>query len=162
MTRWNIPGIPHKGWQCETVYDVREDGASQDDTAYEVCQMCGNVPIRFVHVMSHSEYPEDMNVGCICAQKMSDDYVGPERSETALRNRAVRRKKWLTRTWRVSSKGNDFLNVDGYNIVISPDKYHEGKWGYRLDGKLSRKRFSSKDQAKLAAFDEFWENNQSK
>lgn len=29
---WKQQGVPHKGWTLENVYDVREDGQSEDDT----------------------------------------------------------------------------------------------------------------------------------
>lgn len=45
MRRWNIPGIPHKGWSiigCEDILDGIED---PDDREYETCEMCGQVYI---------------------------------------------------------------------------------------------------------------------
>jgi hypothetical protein len=155
MKLWNTPGVPHKGWECDTVYDIREDGSSPDEADYEVCQMCGNERIRYVHIMSHSDYPEPINVGCVCAEKMSDDYVGPKKKENILRNKASRRSNWLTKIWRVSSKGNDFLNINGYNIVVYPNKYEPGKWGFGIDGNFSRKIFETKDKAKIAAFNKY-------
>jgi hypothetical protein len=32
---WNIPGVPHKGWTLEYVYDIRDGGQSIDETEYE-------------------------------------------------------------------------------------------------------------------------------
>ena len=157
MKLWDTPGVPHKGWECDTVYDIREDGSSPDETDYEICQMCGNERIRYVHVMSHPEYPKPLNVGCVCAEKMSNDYLGPKKKEKVLRNKASRRSRWLTRKWRLSAKGNDFLNVDGYNIVIYPNKFMPGKWSFGIDGKFSRNNFESKDKAKIAAFNKYWD-----
>jgi len=142
MNRWDIPDIPHKGWRCMDVYDV-----GQPD---ETCQMCGNERVRFIHLMRHPVYPNELSVGCVCAEKMSEDYIGPKKREKVLRNRARRRDNWLNRTWRVSNKGYEFLNVEGHNVVVFP------RWRYRIDGKLSAKRFVTKDQAKLGAFDELW------
>ena len=157
MKLWYTPGVPHKGWECDTVYDIRKDGSSPEEADYEVCQMCGNERIRYVHVMSHPEYPKSLNVGCICAEKMSDDYVGPKKREKNLRNIASRRSNWLKRKWRISSKGNDFLNVDGYNIVVYPNKYQKDKWGFSIDGNFSENIFETKDKAKIAAFNRYLE-----
>jgi hypothetical protein len=85
---------------------------------------------------------------------MSDDYEGPKRREARLRNRAIRRTRWLTRKWRVSAKGNSFLNLDGYNLVVYPTK--TGRWGYKIGDRFGRKTFSTKQEAKLALFDDFW------
>lgn len=112
-SRWDQPGVPHKGWHCVDVVDLRADGGPADETDYATCQMCGNEKIRYVHIMEHPDLDENFEVGCVCAEKMSDDYEGPKRRETKLRNRAVRRTRWLQRKWRVSAKGNSFLNLEG-------------------------------------------------
>lgn len=104
------------------VVDLRADGESADETDYATCQMCGNEKICYVHVMEHPDLDENFDVGCVCAEKMSDDYEGPKRREAKLRNRAVRRTRWLQRKWRVSAKGNSFLNVDGHNLGVHPTK----------------------------------------
>ena len=97
---------------------------------------------------------ENFDVGCVCAEKMSGDYEGPKRRENRLRNRAVRRKKWLTRTWRTSSKGNPFLNIQGHNVGVHINKFK--RWGYRIGSRFSTKTYATKDEAKLALFDDFW------
>lgn len=51
--RWSSAGIPHKGWTCVDVIDLRANGEQPEDTDYATCQMCGNEKIRFVHVMQH-------------------------------------------------------------------------------------------------------------
>ena len=56
--RWDQPGVPHKGWQCVDVVDLRADGGPADETDYATCQMCGNEKIRYVHVMAHPDLPE--------------------------------------------------------------------------------------------------------
>ena len=45
---WDVPGIPHRGWTCVDVIDLREDGKDTDNpqTNYEVCQMCRHHPLR--------------------------------------------------------------------------------------------------------------------
>jgi len=55
---------------------------------------------------------------------------------------------------RLSAKGNSFLNVDGHNLGVHPTKTK--RWGYRIDSRFSAKTYASKDEAKLALFDDFW------
>ena len=74
-SRWDQPGVPHKGWHCLDVVDLRADGGPADETDYATCQMCGNEKIRYVHIMEHPDLDENFEVGCVCAEKMSDDYV---------------------------------------------------------------------------------------
>lgn len=121
--------------------------------------MCGQEKIRFVHIMEHSTYPDILRVGCICAEKMSNDYIHPKQREKKLKNRALRRKKWLTRKWRISSKGNDYLNIRGYNIGTYKRK--NGKWSWWINKIFSRRSYKTKNEARLALFDCFskMENN---
>ncbi|WP_454004295.1 hypothetical protein [Alcaligenes sp. Marseille-Q7550] len=135
------------------VVDLRADGEPADETDYATCQICGNEKIRYVHIMEHPDLDENFEVGCVCAEKMSGDYEGPKRREAKLRNRAVRRTRWLQRKWRVFAKGNSFLNVDGHNLGVQPTKTK--RWGDQIDSRFSAKTYASKDEAKLALFDDF-------
>ncbi len=143
------------------VVDLRADGESADETDYATCQMCGNEKIRYVHIMEHPDLDENFDVGCVCAEKMSGDYEGPKRREAKLRNRAARRTRWLQRKWRVSAKGNSFLNVDGLQPRVPASTWQfnqalglpDREW--RRFGQ-HRKTYATKDEAKLALFDDFW------
>ena len=103
--------------------------------------------------MEHPDGAEALDVGCVCAEKMSDDYDGPKRREARLRNRASRRTRWLHRKWRVSAKGNSFLNVDGRNLVVYPTKTR--RWCYKIGDRFGAKTYPTAREAKLALFDDF-------
>jgi hypothetical protein len=146
--KWSQLGVPHKGWTCTGIEDLDEPNA--------VCEMCEVQEIRYVHYMQHPDYPHALGVGCVCAEHMEDDYEGPRRREQALKNAASRRKRWLSRAWRVSAKGNDYLNADGFTVTIFPQ---ENQWGGVLINRqtdekyFSERQYPTKDAAKLAAFD---------
>lgn len=152
--RWNKPGIPHRGWECVDVIDLKPGDHEPYDPA--TCEMCGNESLRFVHVMEHPEYLGGLEVGCVCAEKMCKDYDGQAR-ERRLVNRAKRRAKWLTREWRLSSNGNPYLRVEGYNVGVYPDKFRPGKWrwwvGFGNAMSNSPISYPSIEAAKLAVFD---------
>jgi len=121
--------------------------------------MCECVEIRYVHLMEHSNYPGTLGVGCVCAEHMEGDYVGPRERENRLKNESRRRSKWLERKWRMSATGVSFLNTDGFNIqVIEPEDSKAG-WMITIMRRgtynrvRGRKRFTSPEAAKLAAFD---------
>ncbi len=152
--RWDQQGIPHKGWNCVDVIDIRADGEAVNESDYATCQMCGKEKIRYVHIMEHTDLEDQFEVGCVCAEKMSDDYIGPRVRENRLRNRAARRARWLQRKWRTSAKGNGFLNVEGYNLVIYPTK--SKRWGYKIGDRFGQKTYATSSEAKLALFDDFW------
>lgn len=148
---WNTPGVPHKGWKLESVYDIREDGQFVDDWDYEVCMMCGNERIRYVHILTHPEISKDFKVGCICAEKMTNDYVNPRRIENSLRNKASRRINWAKRTWKYSKNGNQFFRKDGHLFIIFTDK-KSGKFRCKIDGTFGKKHFQTTREAKIALF----------
>lgn len=146
--KWALQGVPHKGWTCIEVEDLEEVAAT--------CEMCEAQEIRYVHLMSHPNYPDELRCGCDCAGHMEEDYEGAIRRDKAMRGAAGRKKKWLTRSWRVSEKGNSFLRTDGYHVVV----YRRGgSWAFRVTNRTtddvleSRKYLPSEDAAKLRAFD---------
>jgi hypothetical protein len=147
--KWTAPGVPHKGWSCEGV----EDLGSPD----VICEMCETQEIRYVHTMSHPDYEGFLDVGCVCAERMEDDYVGPRQRERTLKNSGARKKRWLGRRWRLSSQGNSFINTDGFNVTIV--KNVDGSWGGRILERLTgrfinaKRRYLTEEKAKLAAFD---------
>lgn len=147
--KWSIPGVPHKGWTCTSV----EDLGAPDET----CEMCETQDIRYVHYMEHPDYPESLAVGCVCAEHMENDYESPRRREKALRNAAQRKRRWLSRKWKISAKGNAYLNTDGLNITVF--QKNPRLWGARIGDRATGRSVSSQrphqteDAAKLAAFD---------
>lgn len=147
--KWSQPGVPHKGWRCIDIEDLGAPDA--------VCEMCERRKIRFIHYMQHPGFEPSLGVGCVCAEKMEDDYDAPKRRESNLKNVAQRRKRWLSRKWNVSHKGNSYLNTDGFNIAIFPKD--DGSWAGRIEERStgrwvpSRREYKTEDQAKLAALD---------
>ena len=147
--KWSRVGVPHKGWMCVNVEDLGEPEA--------VCEMCEIQQIRYVHWMEHPDFSEVLAVGCICAGHMENDYEAPRKREYGLRNAAQRKRRWLNRIWRVSLRGNTYLNTDGMNIVVY--EKNDNSWGARIKDRTSgesissRCRYTSEDAAKLAAFD---------
>lgn len=148
---WDIPSVPHKGWQCINVVDLNPD--DEEDCDYASCEMCGREQIRFVHQMQHPGYPSGLDVGRVCAQKMSDDYIGPRSKEKQLLNKSTRRKRWLSRNWRTSRNGNSYLRISKLAVIVFPGKF--GKWSFVVAGHPGSKWFATKQEAQLAAFEQF-------
>ncbi|MGE5231336.1 MAG: hypothetical protein ACM3NS_06305 [Deltaproteobacteria bacterium] len=120
------------------------------------CEMCEAQMIRHVHYMQHPDFPDVLGVGCVCAGHMQENLEGARQRERQMISRAGKRARWLTRRWRQSAKGNDWLQADGYRVTIH--RVGTG-WGATLtelateDVFRSRRQHPNPDQAKLAAFD---------
>ena len=150
--KWSEPGVPHKGWTCVDVDDLGSPSA--------ICEMCETQSIRYVHYMTHPSFHGELGVGCVCAGKMEEDYERAKSREASVKSAAKRKRRWLTRDWNVSKNGNDYLNVNGYNIVIFSSSSTKGiRWGYKVTDRVtesfvtSRNQLPTEEAAKLKAFD---------
>jgi hypothetical protein len=131
--KWAQPSVPHGGWTC---IDIDQNPNLQ------ICEMCEVMSIRYVHYMTHPDYPDTLEVGCVCAENMEGDYVSPRRREAEFKRRQARRCRWLTCEWRVSSRGNEYINADGFNVVVYPRGIG---WAARVEHReTGRHRFSKK------------------
>lgn len=148
---WKQKDVPHKGWVLIDVIDVREDNQPEHETDYESCMMCGNERIRYVHVVEHPQYEESLRVGCVCAEKMTNDYLNPRKLEQKLRNRASRKANWKNKEWKFSIKGNRYIKQDGHLITIFRDK-KTNKYKVSIDQTFGKKVFNTLDEAKISAF----------
>ena len=106
--RWDKKDIPHKGWTEIGMEDLGEEAEFGEDIEYERCEMCGNEKIRYVHIMTHPEFPGELRVGCICACHMTDDYENPEERERDLKNRVQRKKNFMKKEWRQVVRTGNF------------------------------------------------------
>lgn len=156
MARWDNPGIPHKGWALVGCVDLGEDVYGDDEIEYETCEMCHNEKIRYVHILTHPNYPGEIRVGCDCACKMTEDYVTHPDDERRLRNRANRRRNFLKQEWYRSTKGNLVLNYKG-KYITAVEKHgrwscvYRNRWINSFHGQI----ITDFATLKLAAFDAF-------
>ena len=141
---WKRADVPHSGWLCVGFYDLGKP--------IGICEMCGYQIIRYVHVMNHPEFPGDIRAGRVCAGRMAGNPEEALKREQDHINMQKRRSYFIQRKWKKSKKGNMYLNFMDINIVLVPDKYHEGFWKYMIDGKISH-AYISIEEAKLGAFD---------
>lgn len=146
--KWSVAGVPHKGWTCVDIEDLGSPSAE--------CEMCESQTIRYVHHMEHPDYPEVLQVGCVCAGHMEGDLAASRAREASMKSRAAKRKRWTTRAWKVSAKGNPNIKADGYRVTVYQ---RGGGWACTvaaLDNsnvQHSRRNFKTINEAKLAAFD---------
>ena len=117
---WNNPNIPHKGWVEDTVIDM--------DEAVHTCEMCGKEEIRFIHVMNHPGHSK-LQVGCVCAEKMANDYIGPQQSLKKARLLANNKRTWFNKSnWSKSYTNNYWRETRSITAVISLKKAGIHHW----------------------------------
>ncbi len=118
--------------------------------------MCQRQEIRYVHVMEHAEFPGRIRAGCVCAGHMERDEVAAKSRERRAKSLEARRRRWLEKVWRVSRRGNPFLNVDHFNVTLFRK---QTAWSGLIEDKKSgrkvfaKRRYADQKAAKLAAFD---------
>jgi hypothetical protein len=146
--KWKQAGVPHKGWTCVGIKDL--------GVPCHRCEMCEVMDVRYVHTMEHPDY-ETLDVGCICAGHMEQDLVGARKRETDFKRSLTKRRRWVSSGgWRVSTKGNNYINTDGFNIVTYPN----GRgWGARIKHRWETRmptqnvRGPTEEAARLAAWE---------
>ncbi len=144
--KWGRSGVPHKGWTCIETEDLGKDN-------YETCEMCEAMEIRFVHEMTHVDYPDALRVGCICAGHMEQNRTTAERRDAKMRSRAEKRRRWLTRKWKHSGRA-EAISADGYTVTVYPfEDYYSATVAGHGWWRRSQRRYVTADAAKLAAFD---------
>ncbi len=148
---WNNKDVPHKGWILIDVIDIREDGQPMDETEYEKCMMCGNEKIRYVHIVEHKDLDGEYRVGCICAEKMTEDYFNPREREKELKRKSNERISWVKKKWKISKSENHYLNIDGNNLVVFNDKI-SGKYKCKINDKFGTNTYNDISAAKIGLF----------
>ena len=150
--KWSQPDVPHKGWACVGSEDLEEPS--------QLCEMCESVEIRYAHFMQHPDYPESLTVGCVCAEHMEGDYVNPRQREKRLKGLARRRQSWSKRQWRLSGKGNPYLNTEGFNLTVFQVADQKGSyWSVKVSrrstgaSQMGHRRYDCMEDAKKAALD---------
>ncbi|MEQ8236259.1 MAG: hypothetical protein ABRQ23_05745 [Syntrophomonadaceae bacterium] len=156
MSLWETPGVPHKGWTCTGMIDLRED---DPDAEMEMCEMCGKEGIRYVHIMEHPRYQQTVKAGRVCAENMENDYATPGRRERELLNRHNRKMTFLKREWQHRQNGNYVLKFKGEYLTIMPSKFNKNNFGVVYGGQsiwnYKGRKMSDLRTAKLVAFEIF-------
>lgn len=143
MSKWNDKTTPKKGWECIGVDDLGKDN-------YTKCQMCGREDIRYVHTMTHADYVGTVDAGCICSGHMSENMLAAKDRERLLKNNASKLNRLITKTWKISKNGNEYMTWEGKNVGVFR---RNGLWQCWVDKKFSSKRFQTREEAKIYIFD---------
>ncbi len=145
--KWSQEGVPHKGWTCTDIEDLGEP--------LQICEMCESQEIRYVHHMKNAAYSGVLSVGCICAGHLEGDIENAKKRDDLMKSRSRKRTNWLSRKWKISTKGNEYLKSDGFIITVFNKR---GYWSAHVkseDGRFERfssKKYDSQNAAKLASF----------
>ena len=146
--KWKIKGIPRSGWKCIDIQDLGKPSL--------LCQMCEHEKIRFAHYMQHQNYREVLIAGCICAGNMEGDLARAKERDAFMKSRMNKRKNWLSKKWKTSKKGNQYIKSGGFIVVLKKDNVlwsayvkNENEGFY----KWSSRKSADINEMKLAAFD---------
>jgi len=147
----STPGCPRTNWSWLRCIDLKEDeGLDFED--YEDCEYCGQEKIRFVHALSHSDWPGVIRVGQVCAARMTA--VSPaelEEAEAILRNRSQRRQRFpRLKSWRVSAKGNQHIDYLGEHVIVMK---RSAGYALKIGRKFGELLYPTDREAMLKAFD---------
>jgi hypothetical protein len=132
-------GAPVSGWECVYTYDAAGDDDA-DEADLFTCELCDCSRVRYVHVMNHKDYFENVSVGCICAGIMEGDILAAKERERQMKNRSKRKANYLKRQWYRGGDGNSTMWYKNRKITIMPSKFQSGGLGVICDGNRVWKR----------------------
>lgn len=114
-------GAPLEDWTCRQVVDTCED--EEDAVPMAKCELCGCEKVRFLHVMEHQDFYEELAVGCICAAVMEGDELAAIERDRRMKNRAKRRVNFVKHRWS-RSYGRYYRIYQGHELWIIPRGDH--------------------------------------
>ena len=147
--KWAREDVPQSGWEFLEMEFLKE--------GMQKCEMCEHTRIRYAHHMRHPDFHEVLRVGCICAGHMEGNHARSADRERKYKNLYARREYWIVRPWKLSKKGNRYLNTDGFNITVFRSRPRQ--WSAWILDRTTPSReekigtYRTQDEAKLAAFD---------
>lgn len=114
LGKWAKAGVPHRGWTCVDWVDLGEPAA--------ICEMCEHQYIRYVHVLRHPEWPDQLRCGCVCSGNMEQDLVGARERERL----GIRRERKAMRALEKARQRQEA-------IIAAQGVAHEARRGAPLD-----------------------------
>lgn len=156
--------LPKKGWVYIDVIDTGEQATN--------CTWCGTL-IRYVHALKHPDTGISTECGCICAEHLMEDYVGPKQKEKALKGKQARIRNWVkSPKWKSHSphlfeRPTKDINLrirvtfstqkNGWQVVVvkrelSKDIKNFFDWK-RIEGKVFHKSLPEAKAASLSAYE---------
>lgn len=73
LGKWKRPDVPRRDWICKGLNDLKYKRIT--------CEMCESAEVRYVHLMSHSRWPERLRACGDCADWMEREEVRWEENE---------------------------------------------------------------------------------
>lgn len=143
MNFWNQQNIPHKGWTLIDFYS--------HDYPVHKCEMCGQEDIVNVFVMQHKTEDIRFEVGCVCAEKMLNDYVNPKKYQSTFIKWKKRKENWPNLKWYRTVKGNIDIKKDGNHVVIFTNNNIDG-FKLIINKQFGKGIYKNIYEAKMAAF----------
>lgn len=108
LKAWNAP---LENWRCVEMIDG-------EDADFE-CELCGYESVRFIHVMEHDEYFEQVSVGCICAGIMEGNILAAKERDRKMKNRAKRKLNFPNRKWKTARSGAYYVKYRDQYVFIN-------------------------------------------
>jgi hypothetical protein len=110
-----------------------------------------------MHRLKNEKTQEEVVVGCVCAEHLTQDFTTPRLRERSLKGRAGRRQRWPTLNWVNSAKGNLRLKKKGMIFVLKHGRLGGWAVSYLPRGSTEWVQipgwYNNPVDAKLAAFD---------
>lgn len=148
-------GFPHRGW---TLIKEIDTGLSRrifrrHGPQYERCEYCGNPRVRYLFILRHPHWSEEISVGGNCASHLTEQPDLKTRGQDNAKKRSRLENFLNAKGWKRSSKGNLYIKYRNHHIVIFQDQRSTDKYKIKIDDEFGFMNYPSIEQAKHRAFE---------
>jgi len=105
-----LPAFPLTEWEYIRVKDLRDKK--------ERCPCCRRQTFRFGHILEHSDWPEPIRVGCVCAGRLTGDEEAPVRMQKVEERISKITENFFSAKWQDAGLGGIVAKVGRFKIQI--------------------------------------------
>ena len=115
--------LPRAGWFNDGIVDNGSDDM-------RLCPWCGRQHYRYGHVMKHPEVTGQIEVGCVCAERIAADYDGgaAERRFKAEQLKIRNGEQFESMVMDPARWHNSCAHFFGVRVDVVPSKFPNGGW----------------------------------
>jgi hypothetical protein len=137
-------GFPEAGYVVDHLIDFTAPESRPD------CEWCGQVAIRYAHVLTHPTLDIALMTGCDCATVLTGDEKLCKDDADLMRLVANQRGRFSQTGWKRGKRGGKTRGLFGYVIEIVSDASGYKIWINTTEGTM---RFPTRKAAEMRAFD---------
>ena len=154
-------GAPLEDWRCVDLIDMCEGDDEDTSPTFAKCDLCDCHKVRFVHVMDHPLYLEEVRVGCICAGIMEGDVLAAKERERLMNlgmNEYISKPIDENILVKLLENSSSLEKIEREHVDKTDDDFLSEKYPQIRDAELALKHVSGKKDLAREMLEMFMES----